>query len=318
MVFVLAKRVMQGVVTVLGLTIVTFLLIRLLPGGPAASLLGPKATPEGIAALNQALGLDKPLYQQYGIWLGQLFHGDLGESYQQSTAVVTLLWQSIPPTILLVGSATLLSLCIAIPVATYQASRRDSLPDRSLSLLALVAYSTPVFWLGIVFILIFSIQLGWFPSGGLVSPGESMTNVASRVSHLVLPVTVLTITYVATWSRYIRSSVIDQLVQDFVRTAKAKGAPKRRALFVHALPNGLISTITLVGTSLPFILSGSLVAEVVFNYQGVGLLFWNAAQVSDFPILMAIILLLGIASVAGSIIADLANALIDPRIRVAS
>ncbi|WP_432970769.1 ABC transporter permease [Dactylosporangium sp. CA-233914] len=311
----LVRRLGQGIGVLLGLTIVTFLFLHMLPGGPARALLGAKATPETVAALNRSLGLDRPLPVQYLQWLGRLLHGDLGESYQQGQSVGSLLAQRLPPTLLLVGTAVVLSLLIAIPLGVYQATHRNRLGDYLGTLGGLLGYSMPVFWFGLLLIMVFSLNLDWFPAGGIVSPRQSMGDVTARVQHLVLPVAMLSVAYVATWSRYVRASMLDVLGQDFVRMAEAKGAKRSRVLYAHALPNALISTVTLVGTSLPFVLSGSLVAEVVFNYQGMGLLFWNAAQVKDFPVLMGTVVLLGFATVAGSILADVVNAVLDPRIR---
>jgi peptide/nickel transport system permease protein len=311
----LVRRIGQGAGVLIGLSAITFVLLHLLPGGPARALLGTKATPATVAALTRSLGLAQPLPVQYLQWLSRLAHGNLGISYQQNEQVSTLLLQRIPPTLYLVGSAVVISLAVAVPLGIYQATHRNRLGDYLGTLVALVGYSVPVFWFGLTLIIIFSIRLNWFPSGGIVGSQDSLGNIGDRIQHLILPVTMLSFAFVATWSRYIRSSMLDVLLQDYVRMADAKGASRMRVLFRHALPNALISTVTLVGTSLPFIFSGSLVAEVVFNYQGMGLLFWNAAQSQDFPVLMGTVIILGAATVVGNLLADTLNAVIDPRIR---
>jgi peptide/nickel transport system permease protein len=311
----LLKRLLQGLVVLLGLTILTFILLRLLPGGPAAALAGTQATPERIRAINEDFGLTKPVPIQYGHWISHLVRGDLGQSYQQGVAVTDLLGQYLPRTLRLLGAATLLSLICAIPIAVFQAVHRNTKRDYGLTLLAFFGYSMPLFWFGLVLILVFAINLHWLPAGGVTDPGESESNLLSVVRHLVLPSAMLSLSFIAAWSRYIRASMLDALVQDFIRTARAKGAGQRRVRYLHALPNALIPVITLLGASLPFMLSGSLVTEVVFNYPGMGLLFWNAAQAQDYPILMGVILVLGAGTVVGNLVADVLHAIADPRIR---
>lgn len=311
----LARRFAHGAVVILGVTLVTFLLVHLLPGGPAQALLGARATPENVKALNKDLGLDKPLPAQYVRWIGRLGRGDLGESYQQHVPVSTLITANLPRTVLLLGLATFVSLLIAVPLAVYQAARRRTVGEYVATTITLFGYSMPVFWFGLILIIIFGINLHWLPTGGVVDPGQSESDILARLEHLVLPVAMLSITFVASWSRYIRSSMLDVLVQDFLRTAKAKGASRGRVLFRHALPNALVTTIVLIGASLPLMLSGALVTEVVFNYPGMGLLFWNAAQTRDFPILMGVVVILGVATVVGNLTADVLHAVAEPRIR---
>jgi peptide/nickel transport system permease protein len=313
-----ARRVGQAAVTLFGLTLLTFVLLHLLPGGPAAALLGSHSSPQAVAALNRSFGLNRPIPAQYLTWLLNLAHLRLGQSYQLAEPVSTVLANHIPPTLLMAGTATLLSLLFAVPIGTLQALRRNDAVDHTITVSVLFAYSTPIFWFGLIFISIFSLKLNWLPSGGIVGIGQDPSDLAAELQHLILPVATLSLAFIATWSRYVRSSVIDALSQDFVRTARAKGMPTTRMLFRHALPNGLISTITLIGTSLPFIIAGSVVAEVVFNYQGMGYLFWQSAQARDFPVLMGIVTLLGVLTVTGSLAADVATALLDPRIRKAT
>ena len=307
----LVRRVLQAIVVLIGVSLIVFLLLQALPGGPARAALQLRANPATIHAFDVQYGLLKPLPVQYLTWLGQLLRGNLGFSYKQNQSVDSLLREDLPRTLLLVGSSTIIALLVAIPMGTYQAVRRNKPDDYVLTGMSLVFYSMPSFFLGIILIIVLSDVLPLLPSTG----PTSINPLWDQLPNLVLPVLTLALVTLALFSRYMRSSVIENLVQDYVRTARAKGVSNRRVLFLHAMPNALLPIITLIGLSLPGILSGALVVESLFNYPGMGLMFWNAAQNDDFPVMLGTTMVVGLAVVLGSLLADVAYAVADPRVR---
>jgi peptide/nickel transport system permease protein len=307
----LVRRVAQAIVVLIGVSIVVFIMLHLLPGGPARAVLGLRATSVQVHAFDQRYGLLQPLPQQYIAWVSQLVRGNLGFSYKQNQSVDSLLAQNIPRTLVLVGVSTLLALMIAIPLGLYQAVRRNRLADYAATGLSFLFYSMPTFFLGIILIILLSDTLPLLPSTG---PSAALP-LTSQLSNLILPIVTLTLVTVALFSRYMRSAVLENLVQDYVRTATSKGVTRPSLLFRHVLPNALLPIITLVGLSLPGILSGALITEALFNYPGMGLLFWNAAQTDDFPVMLGTTMVVGVAVVVGSLLADLLYAVFDPRVR---
>lgn len=307
----LFRRVLQAAAVLVGVSVLVFILLHLLPGGPARAILGVRATPKAVHAFEASYGLLKPLPIQYLDWLGKLLHGNLGYSYQDNQSVDSLLAQNVPRTLVLVGISTLLALAIAIPLGVYQAARRNRMPDYALTGLAFLFYSMPVFFLGLILIILFSDILPWFPSTGPLVTAPLW----SQIPNLVLPIATLTLITVALFSRYMRSAVLENLVQDYVRTARAKGVSSKRILFVHVLRNALLPIVTLIGLSLPGILSGALITESLFNYPGMGFLFWTATQTDNFPVMLGATVVVGVAVVIGSLLADILYAVLDPRVR---
>jgi peptide/nickel transport system permease protein len=307
------RRMLQAVVVVFGITIIVFILIHFLPGGPAKSLLGPRATPEQVKAFNIANGYNKPIYVQYVDYIGRLLHDNLGYSYHYNESVNALLSQNLPKSALLVGLSVVAALIIAIPLGFLQAVRRNKPIDYVVTGAAFVGYAMPVFWLGILLILFFAVKFNIFPAEG--PQGSTVGAILSQPSALVLPVATLTLVTVAQFSRFMRSAAIDNMIQDYVRTARAKGVSETRILFHHVLRNSMIPIITLLGISLPTLLSGAVVTESVFNYPGMGFLFWTAAQVHDYPTMLGFIVVVGAATVLGSLVADILYAFADPRVR---
>jgi len=307
------RRMAQALIVIVGVTIIVFVIIHLLPGGPARDILGSRASPQQIRAFIVANGYNKPLYVQYGHYVVNLLRGNLGYSYHYNQTVGSLLVQYLPKSALLVGLAYLVALIVAIPLGLLQALRRNHPIDYALTGVSFIGYSMPVFWLGIVLIQVFAITLRWLPPEG--PQGSTIGAILSRPSALILPVATLAIITVAMFSRFMRSSAIENLVQDYIRTARAKGVPERRIVFRHLLRNALNPIITLVGLSLPATLSGAVVTESVFNYPGMGLLFWTAAITHDFPILLGFTVVIAAATVVGSLLADVLYAVADPRIR---
>ncbi len=311
----IARRLGQALLVILGVSLIVFLITKLLPGGPARAILGPRATQGQIHAFLVANGYTKPIFVQYVDYISRLVRGNLGFSYHYNQSVLLLLKQNLPKSALLIGLAYVVALVVAVPIGMIQGVRRNKVSDYALTGIAFIGYSMPLFWLGIILILLFSVTLHWLPPEA--PQGATVGAVLQQPSALVLPVVTLAIVTIALFSRFVRSSTIENLTQDYVRTARAKGVPERRILFGHVLRNSLIPIITLVGLSLPVMISGAVIVEAVFNYPGMGLLFWNAATTQDYPVLMGFTIVVAAAAVLGSLMADLLYAVADPRVRLA-
>lgn len=309
------RRFLQAIPALWGISVISFVLVHIVPGGPAQAMLGPRATPLRIAAVNRQFGLNKPLWQQYTNWLWQLLHGNLGVSYFYNETVWHLIAVNMPRTLAIVGLGVLIAHILSIILGSIQAYYRDTKFDYMMTALTYFFYSMPVFWPGILFIIIFSIDLGWFPSGGLSSALNSNPGFGSWVAHTTLPVFTLVLTTVAGWGRYMRTTMVDTLVQDYVRTARSKGLSEFIVVIKHALRNSVLPLITLLGFSLPNLFSGALLIEVVFNYPGMGLLFWNAAMQRDYPIILGVVVITGVLTILGNLLADILYSLVDPRIQ---
>jgi len=309
------RRAAEATPTLLLLTFLSFVLIHIVPGGPATAMLGDQATPELVAQINHALGLDRPLGVQYLIWLGHLLRGDFGYAYTYHETVLRLITTNLPHTLMLVVTAIAISHLIAIAVGIYQATHRNSWVDHVLTGVVYFLYSMPSFWLGIILVSIFAYKMGWLPAGGITNPTDAHPGLETLAVHLVLPPATLVLLTVAGWSRYVRSSMIEALVQDYIRTAEAKGVSRGRLLVRHAFKNALLPLITLVGLSLPFLFSGAVIIETVFNYPGMGLLFWDAAGSRDYPVLLGIVVIVGVLTVLGNLLADVLYGWADPRIK---
>jgi peptide/nickel transport system permease protein len=313
----LIRRVGQALVVVVGVMIMTFVLIHLEPGSAARAFLGVKATPSRIAAFNASYGLNEPVTEQFFSYVGHLVHGDLGISYSYQEPVATLIAQRIPSDIFLVGISSVLAVLIALPMGIYQAVKRNSVPDNLLTTSAFVLYAMPDFFFAFLLIALFAIQLHWLPAGFNQAQSSSLTitGILAQPAALILPITVLTFTSISGWSQFMRSSAIETLAQDYIRMARAKGLPERLVLARHVVRNSSLSIITLLGLSLPGLVVGAVIAEYVFNYPGLGVLFVAAAEDHDFPIMMASELIIGVATVIGNLAADVAYGVLDPRIR---
>jgi len=309
----IVRRLFQSVVVVIGVTIIVFVLIHFLPGGTARATLGARATKAEIHAFMVANGYNHPIPVQYLLYLKRLLSGNLGFSYHYNESVVSLLTTNVPKTAVLVGLAYAASLVVSIPLGIYQAVKRNSVGDYAVTAFAFVGYAMPTFWAGMLLILGFSIYWPVLPSEA--PQGATVGAILSQPSGLVLPVATLAIVNFAMFSRFMRSSAIENLVQDYIRTARAKGLKWWWVLYRHLLPNSLGPIISLIGLSLPVVLSGAVVAEAVFNFPGMGLLFWNAALKQDYPLMMGFTVVVSVATVLGSLFADICYAIIDPRVR---
>ena len=307
------RRAAQALVVVIGVMILTFILIHLVPGSAARAVLGVKATAGRIAIFNASYGLNRPLYVQFGDYVDQVLHGNLGVSYMTQQPVLTEIFQRLPGDVLLLGVSTVLALLIAIPMGIYQAVKRNRVSDHLLDGVSFTLYSMPDFFFAIMLIALFSVQLRILPPEA--PSAQSLTGMLADPRALVLPILTLTLVSVAGFSRYMRAAAIDVLAQDYLRTARAKGASERLVLFRHVLRNSILPIVTLVGLTFPGIISGAVIAEEVFNFQGMGLLFFQAATEHDFPVLLGCTLIIGVATVVGNLAADFAYGILDPRIR---
>ncbi|HEV2245001.1 MAG TPA: ABC transporter permease [Streptosporangiaceae bacterium] len=309
----LVRRSLQSLVVLFFVTVITLALVHVFPGGPIRGLLGPRATSDQIAYYNRLYGFDRPFYVQYVKWVGQLVHGNLGFSTKLNQSVSSLIAQDLPKTIVLVALGTIVSLVFGVPMGMYQAVKRYTVGDYVLTGVSFLGYATPTFFVGLLLVEWFAVDTHFFPP--FAPQGSSVGAILSQPRALVLPVLAYSFVLYALWSRYMRSSVMDNLVQDYVRTARAKGASDRRVLWGHIFRNSLISIVTLLGLSLPTLVAGAIFIEVVFNYPGMGLAFYNAALADDIQVLLGFTVLATVATIIGNLLADIGYAMLDPRVR---
>ena len=307
----LLRRTGQAAGVLLGVTLVVFILERLTPGSLAHAILGPRADHQAVRAFDAANGLDHPLPVQYLDYLWHLLHGDLGYSYRLNQSVGSLIASQAPNDLILVGLGFALALAIALPLGIAQAVRRNRAGDQLVTAATLALYSMPSYWLALLLIAALSTGAHLLPPEA-GPPGPA--GILSDPRGLVLPVLTLTLVNVAWFSRYMRSAAIETLAEDYVRLARAKGLPERLVLSRHVLRNSLLAVVTLLGMSVPMLLTSGLVVEYVFNIPGVGLSYYVAAANADYPVELGITLLVGVATVTGSLLADVAYALLDPRV----
>jgi peptide/nickel transport system permease protein len=309
----LIRRIVQALIVLFFVTVFTLFLVHLFPGGPIRALLGPRATVQQVSYYNRLYGFDQPFYRQYLKWVGQLLHGNLGFSLKLNQSVSSLIAQDLPKTIVLVALGTIVSLVFGIPLGVYQAVKRYTVGDYVLTGVSFLGYATPTFFVGLLLVEWFSIDIHLFPP--FAPQGSTVGQILSDPRALVLPVLSYSFVLYALWSRYMRSSVMDNLVQDYVRTARAKGASERRVLWGHVFRNSLMSIVTLLGLSLPTLVAGAIFIEVVFNYPGMGLAFYNAALNVDYQVLLGFTLVATLATILGNLLADVGYAVLDPRVR---
>ncbi|MCK7613841.1 ABC transporter permease [Roseibium sediminicola] len=299
------RRVLQSLMILIGISFLTFILLYLIPADPARQIAGRSASAQTVENIREQLGLNLPFYEQYLRYLSGLVQGDLGRSYLQKTEVGTLIWSRLPATLLLMLGAIVCELVIGLTMGLIAALKRNTATDTSLMVLSFVGVSSPQFVIGILLLYVFAVQLGWFPIGGY---GTFM--------HMVLPSLTLGFLGAGWYSRMMRSSMIDVLRQDFIRTARAKGLKRWQVLFGHALPNALLPVIAMIGIDIGLFMSGIVVVESVFGWPGIGQLAWQAIQRVDIPIIMGVTLVSACAIVLGNFLADLIAPLIDPRIKL--
>ncbi len=316
----LLRRLLQMLPTLLGTTFIIFIIINAAPGNPMSTLVDPNISAEAIERRLESLGLDRPLMERYGIWLREAVQGNLGfSSRYRGRAVTDVIQTRLAPTLLLTFSSIFLGFILAVPIGVISATRQYSRLDYTVVIAAIAGVSIPVFFLGIVLIWLFSLQLGWLPVGGMMRAGArhaSWFAYASDVGrHLVLPLITLTAAGTARFVRFTRSSMLEVVRQDYVRTARAKGLSERVVIYRHALRNALLPVVTILGLSLPFLFSGAVITEAVFAWPGMGTLIIEAVSTRDYALLMGTNLFLAVLVILGNMLADIMYALVDPRIR---
>src|SRR5579875_513553 len=311
----IVRRLAVAVVVMFGISLVTFLLLHLLSPSPVYSVLGAKAQPAAVRAWNRQHGYDRPELAQFITYLGNLIHGNFGYSYKLDQSVTALFKENAPRSAYLSGAALVLSLLIAMPLGIAQAVKRNSIGDYTVTTMNFVLYSMPSFFLGLILIQFLALDWGIFPP--VVS--DQVTTLWGAITHplqMTLPIVTLAAINVASFSRYMRSSALDALAQEYIRLARAKGLSERAVLMRHLLRNASLPMITLVGLSIPNLVAGNLLTEYLFNYPGIGMLFFTALGNLDYNILLAYTIATGILTVLGNLLADVAVAAADPRIRL--
>jgi peptide/nickel transport system permease protein len=301
----LARRIVASLFILLGVSVVTFGLTYMIPADPVAMIAGRNSTPAVREQIRTQLGLDRPVHEQYVRYLGRLVQGDLGRSYPRKSDVGPLIASRLPPTLLLMLGAIVAELLIGIPAGIYAASRRGRSADKLAMTLSFVSVSTPQFVLGLTLLYLFAYVLSWFPLGGYGS-----------FSHLVLPALTLGLAGGGWYSRMMRSSMIEVLRNDYIRTARAKGMSEWRIITRHGLRNAILPIIAMIGLDVGIFMSGVVVVENVFGWPGIGQLMWQAIQSLDIPIIMGVTIVAACFIILGNLIADLVSPLIDPRIRL--
>lgn len=305
MLLYLAKRLVASLFILLGVSVVTFGLTFMIPADPVAMIAGRNSTPELREQIRHQIGLDQPLPSQYASYLGRLVRGDLGKSYARKSDVGALIASRLPPTLLLMLAAIVAELLIGLPAGIYAAARRGRVGDKVAMTLSFLSVSTPQFVLGLTFLYLFSYLLNWFPLGGYGS-----------FSHVVLPALTLGLAGGGWYSRMMRSSMIEVLRNDYIRTARAKGMPEWQVIVNHGLRNAILPIIAMIGLDVGIFMSGVVVVENVFGWPGIGQLMWQAIQSLDIPIIMGVTIVAAIFIVLGNLIADMIAPLVDPRIQL--
>jgi peptide/nickel transport system permease protein len=305
MIAYLGRRLIQSLLILLGVSLITFALLYLLPADPVRQIAGRSATPETVANIRRELGLDQPFAVQYWRYLTRLLGGDLGRSYIQRSEVTELIASRLPATLLLMLGAIFCEVTIGLTMGLLAAVKRGSAFDQTLMLSSFIGVSAPQFVVGLLLLYVFSVWLGWLPMSGYGTLG-----------HLVLPSLTLGVAGAGWYSRMMRSSMIDVLHQDYIRTARAKGLARGAILFRHALPNAILPIIAMIGIDVGLFMSGIVVVESVFGWPGIGQLAWQAIQRVDIPIIMGVTLVSACAIVIGNLLADLVTPFIDPRIKL--
>lgn len=318
----LAKRLIMVIPLFFGITLVSFTVIHLAPGSPTdlQTQMNPKVSAEAIQRLRSFYGLDKPLHIQYLIWLKKLLKLDFGNSFStDNRKVIDKISERIPITIMINILSLLLILIVAIPIGILSATHRNSLFDKLTTVFVFIGFAVPTFWLALLCMILFGINLGWLPISGIKSLGFEQTSFAAialdRVKHLILPVLLSAFGGLAGFSRYTRSTMLEVIRQDYIKTARAKGLPEQTVIYRHALRNALLPVITILGLSVPGLIGGSVIFETIFAIPGMGQLFYGSVMARDYPLIMGILVIGAFLTLLGNILADISYSLADPRIR---
>jgi len=318
----LARRLAQAVPSVLLIVVVNFLVLHLTPGDIVDVLAGEAgaATPEYVAMLRQRFGLDRPLMSQLGSYVWGVATLDLGYSFRHNTSVLRLMLDRLPATLILMGSSLSLAVALGVVFGVTAARHVNRPVDGAIGVMVLLSYATPTFWIGLMLIVLFSVKLGWLPTGGMMTIGAGLAGPAKLfdiVHHLILPAASLALFYAAIYTRLMRASMLEVSGLDYVRTARAKGISERRVIYGHALRNALLPLLTVVGVQLGSLLGGSVLVESVFGWPGLGRLAFEAVQQRDYNLLLGILLMSSLLVIAVNLLIDLLYAVLDPRIELA-
>jgi peptide/nickel transport system permease protein len=313
---IVVRRLLGAIPLLLGVAILSFVFMQLAPGGPDALFArNARMSAEQLQAIRHDMGLDRPMHEQLLVWLTNLLHGNLGISYTQYRPVSAAIGDVVPNTFILMGTGMIISLIAALAFGILAARRQYGFFDNFTSFVSYFGLAMPVFWFGLMLQLLFAVRLGWLPSAGMHSADGG--GFLDLLKHLLLPAFTIAIGSIAGWSRYVRSSTIESLGQDYVRTARAKGVDERRVLLGHVLRNALIPFVTVVGIDVPLYLTGAVLVETVFSWPGMGRLFYDALTSRDYPVLMGVLMLGAVLIILGNLIADVIYGVLDPRISFA-
>jgi len=316
----LLKRFLFTIGLLIGITFLSFVMMQLAPGDPTAFFMDPNSSVEDLARIRANMGLDKPIPIQYLNWLGNLIQGDFGVSFSTGKPVLSMISERLPATLLLSLTTLILVLILTFPLGLISGAKKNSTFDNWVTVLSFIGMSIPTFWLGLILILIFSVNLGLFPTSGFMSPNLHSApwgiKVMNIVHHLALPLLTSVIGSLAGLIRYFRFGVIAVLDQDYIKAARARGLSERRILFKHAFKNTALPIITILGLQLPGLISGSFVLEYVFSWPGLGQLGIASVFSRDYPILMATLFFSSVLIIVGNLLADIAYAYVDPRVRI--
>ena len=306
------RRLLYALFIIWGCATIVFFLLRLVPGDPVSVMLGGEYSPEAAAQLRENLGLDEPVFVQYGKWMTNVAQGDLGRSIATREPVTSAITRAVPKTLSITALAFIIGVVIAVPMGMVAALKRDSAFDYAASIATFAGISLPTFWFGIVFILLFAVKLGWFPSVGYVSPSDGLW---PWLKHLLLPAMAAGIGEAAILMRFVRAGLLDVLGSDYIRTARAKGLSERRVIVGHAMRTAMIPVVTVAGLSLASLLGGLGITETVFSISGIGRLLTSAIFNKDYPIVQGVILLITLIFVLANLTVDIVYTILDPRIR---
>jgi peptide/nickel transport system permease protein len=317
----LIRRLLLMIPLILGISILSFSIMKLAPGDPATLNvnLNAKIDPGYITKLREAYGLNDPIWVQYARWLKRMLVLDFGESFKDNRPVITVIAERMPATILLLGLAELLLFLIAVPLGVAAAYYQGRWQDRFTTVFSFLGFAMPTFWLALMLMLVFGVQLGWLPVSGMFSVGSDYLPWHERVwdllLHLVMPVFVIAFGGLASVSRFARTSMLDVIRQDYIRTARAKGLSEFHVVFRHALPNALIPIVTLIGLTLPALVAGGVIIETIFGWPGMGRLIYEAIMSRNYPVVMGVGVITAFLTLLGNLLADIGYAVLDPRIR---
>lgn len=312
------KRILTAIPILVGILLLTFLIMQLAPGNPMQTMINPRISPEELARAEEQLGLHQPKVVQFFNWLKEIVRGNLGYTVKTGQPVATLIAERLPATLLLTGTAFFISFIIGVPLGVFSATHKYSKRDYGLTVFSFIGISIPSFFFGIAMIYLFAVKLKWFPTSGMSTitmVGTGFSLFIDRLKHLVMPAIVLALPNLATVMRFTRSSMIEVMTNDYVRTARAKGLSQKVVRYKHALRNALIPVITIFGLSIPFLFGGAYITETIFNWPGMGSLGINAITAREYPVIMGLNLFTSTLVLAGNLLADILYAIADPRIR---